>query len=109
MSIRRAKFQYDCFKKYDIERCNENKFNIYTLVNDKEETRYMEYGSSFYKVNFVEERDNVIIDEFISLDRREKIINSSEKKSYEYDEIVKIYNWLNFNSFNHIIVLNKLP
>ena len=102
MSIRRAKFQYDCFKKYDIERCNENKFNIYTLVNDKEETRYMEYGSSFYKVNFVEERDNVIIDEFISLDRREKIINSSEKKSYEYDEIVKIYNWLNFNSFNYV-------
>lgn len=102
MSIRRAKVQYDCFKKYNIERCNEKKFNIYTSVNGKEETKYMEYGGSFYKVNFIEETDNVIVDEWIHLEKRNKIISSSEKKSYEYDEIVKIYNWLNFNSFNYV-------
>lgn len=33
MNIRRAKFQYDCFKKYDIEKCDEKKFDIYVNVN----------------------------------------------------------------------------
>lgn len=102
MNIRRAKFQYDCFKKYDIEKCDEKKFDIYTVVIDKEESKYMEYGGNFYKVNFIEERDNVIIDEWISLDIKNKIISSAEKKSYVYDEIVKIYKWLNFNSFNYV-------
>ena len=102
MNTKIAKFQYDYSIRSNIENCNENKFNIYSMIVNNKEIKYMEYGENFYKVNFIKDLNNIIIDQWVSNNEKNKIIESSIKESYECDKIIKIYKWLNFSSFNYV-------
>lgn len=112
MKVDRVKFQYGYSIRKDIEKCNDNNFNIYISKKSNENNTYIEYARGLYKASFVEESLNIIIHDWIREEERNNIKSSSNVTEYECNFINKVYTGINFESFNYVkknrILINNI-